>query len=343
MICLALWSQPGSRPRISPQRHNYHTGLNVPPTSHGTHQSPSVLSPNLFSSGSFNGSLSIICMFYSHPLPVWSSFPISHFSVTPSFHHYAGNNGRWALLFLRRGEGCGMEAVHDSLSVKKGHMFYFQVTRTHNCLPEWIFKQTHSLCARCRQLKSEEVGQSERQPAVVGPTNEECVRGVDLAVRRRIKWLIGGARRGEGVKRSALPPSLLLSLPLSLSLSLPSPAKRKGHWGWTNKSHGHQTLLTTAALGLHSDGVLLVSAVCSYPHPKGARTVWTHARMHANIHAAESPRQHDSGFTSPHSVRSLIPRVALEQHQQYERREKGERGTIQLLDCCYSALQGSCR
>lgn len=55
------------------------------------------------------------------------------------------------------------------------------------------------------------------------------MRGVDLAVRRRIKWLIGGARRGEGVKRSALPPSLLVSLPPSLSL--PSSARRKGHWG----------------------------------------------------------------------------------------------------------------
>lgn len=219
-------------------------------------------------------------------------------------------------------------------------MFYFQVTRTHNCLPEWIFKQTSSLALTADSWNLRKLGRQERQPAVVGPTNEECVRGVDLAVRRRIKWLIGGARRGEGVKRSALPPSLLLSLPLSLSL--PSSAKRKGHWGWTNKSHGHQTLLTTAALGLHSDGVLLVSAVYSYPHPKDVCTVWIHAHMHANIHAAESPHQHDSGFTSPHSVRSLIPRVALEQHQ-YEQREKGERGTIQLLNCCYSALQGSCR
>lgn len=43
MICLALWSQPGSSPRISPQRHNYHTGLNVPPTSSGTHQRPFTL------------------------------------------------------------------------------------------------------------------------------------------------------------------------------------------------------------------------------------------------------------------------------------------------------------
>lgn len=113
VIGLALWSQPGSRPRISPQRHNYHTGLNVPPTSHGTHQSRSVLSPNLFSSGSFDGSLSIICMFYSHTLPVWSSFPIPHFSATPSFHHYAGNDRRWALLFLRRGEGCPWLTVSE--------------------------------------------------------------------------------------------------------------------------------------------------------------------------------------------------------------------------------------
>lgn len=64
--------------------------------------------------------------------------------------------------------------------------------------------------------------QSIRQSAVVVRSGSECVRGVDLAVGRRIKWLIGGARRGEGVKRSALPLSWFLFLPLS---------QRKGHWG----------------------------------------------------------------------------------------------------------------
>lgn len=43
---------------------------------------------------------------------------------------------------------------------------------------------------------------------VVRGSFESESRGVDLAVGRRIKWLIGGARRGEGVKR----PSLLLFL-----------------------------------------------------------------------------------------------------------------------------------
>lgn len=45
VISLALWSEPGSGPRISPQRHNYHTGLNVPPTSYSSHQRPYILSP----------------------------------------------------------------------------------------------------------------------------------------------------------------------------------------------------------------------------------------------------------------------------------------------------------
>ena len=77
VICLALWSQPGSGPRISPQRHNYHTGLNVPPTICSTHQRSSILSPNLFPSDAFALSLSIIRIFYSPTLPVCSpSIPL---------------------------------------------------------------------------------------------------------------------------------------------------------------------------------------------------------------------------------------------------------------------------
>lgn len=73
---------------------------------------------------------------------------------------------------------------------------------------------------------------------------------------------------------------------------------------------------------------LLVSTECLFPLPKDPR-------MHANTHPTESRHQHDSSFTSPHSVRSLIPQVALEQHQQYKHREKGWGGrrTIQLLNC----------
>lgn len=175
MICLALWSQPGSGPRISPQRHNYHTGLNVPPTSHGTHQRPSVLSPNLFSSDSFSRSLSIICMFYSHTLPVWSYFSIPHFSLSLSlFLSIIMLETTWdecSHFFLRRGEDYGMDAVHDSLSVK-GHMFYFQVTRIHNCLPKWIFKRKNCTHAHCRQLKSQQDGQSERQTVSSGGPNQ---------------------------------------------------------------------------------------------------------------------------------------------------------------------------
>lgn len=83
VICLTLWSQPGSGPRISPQRHNYHTGLNVPPTSYSTHQRPSIPSPTLFSSDAFDLSLSIISMFHSHTLPACSS-SIPYFSLSPA-------------------------------------------------------------------------------------------------------------------------------------------------------------------------------------------------------------------------------------------------------------------
>lgn len=53
----------------------------------------------------------------------------------------------------------------------------------------------------------------------VRPARRACVRGVDLAVRRRIKWLIGGARRGEGVKPSGQPSlfSSWVGLPRSAS------------------------------------------------------------------------------------------------------------------------------
>lgn len=163
---------------------------------------------------------------------------------------------------------------------------------------------------------------SGRQSAVVVRTSSECVRGVDLAVRRRIKWLIGGARRGEGVKRSALP-SLLVSL--SPPLSLPQPGEKAIGAEQTN----HMAIKHYSPL-LHWDFIQTAfywSLQCAHTHiQRRTHTFWTHTRAHANIHTAESPHQHDSGFTSPHSVRSLIPRVALEQHQQYERREKGREG-----------------
>lgn len=211
---LSLWSQPGSGPRISPQRHNYFTGLNVPPTSYSSHQRPSLLQ-TLAPSEAFGLSLSIISMF-----------------LLPD-----ASNNVWKELFL----------LEDAVKVMK-----WELTRCqrNNILHEhqvpnqrlllFFFMYTWWL--------------TNWQSAVVVRTNSECVRGVDLAVGRRIKWLIGGPRRGEGVKRSDLPPSLFFFSPS---------ARRKGHWGWTNKSHGHQTQLTTAALGLHSDSVLLVSAACT--------------------------------------------------------------------------------
>lgn len=94
MICLALWSQSGSSPRISPQRHNYHTGLNVPPTSSGTHQRPFTLqtsSPPILSLGS----LSINRMFYSRAQPVL----VFLLFFSPS--DYPGSEVRWKFSTFR--------------------------------------------------------------------------------------------------------------------------------------------------------------------------------------------------------------------------------------------------
>lgn len=133
----------------------------------------------------------------------------------------------------------------------------------------------------------------------------------------------------EGKRCEAIGP--LPAFPLfSLSLFLSSSACRKGHWGWTNKSHGHQTLLTTAALGLHSDSVYW-SLQCAYSCFKK-----THACT--QTHTPPSLPINMTVVLQVPTVRSLIPQVALEQHQQYKHREKGgERRTIQLLNC--SAVQ----
>lgn len=92
-----------------------------------------------------------------------------------------------------------------------------------------MFKQKAALVPTADSYETTKThSQSGRQLAAVGLASSECARGVDLAVRRGIKWLIGGAWRGEGAKRSALPPFLLvsLSLPPSVSLSLPQPGER---------------------------------------------------------------------------------------------------------------------
>ena len=116
------------------------------------------------------------------------------------------------------------------------------------------------------------VGRGSRQSAAVVRSSSECVRGVDLAVGRRIKWLIGGARGGEGVKRSALP-SLLVSLPLPPSLSLPQPGEKAIGAEQTN----HMAIKHYSPL-LHWDFIQTAfywSLQCAHtPHPK------THTQRH---------------------------------------------------------------
>lgn len=93
-----------------------------------------------------------------------------------------------------------------------------------------------------QKVDKTESDRGSRQPVTVVQTSSECVKGVDLAVGRRIKWLIGGARRGEGAKRSALPLSwfLFLSLPRSPSLcqeKRPLGLNKQITWPWNTTHH----------------------------------------------------------------------------------------------------------
>lgn len=131
----------------------------------------------------------------------------------------------------------------------------------------------------------------------------------------------------EGRRCEAIGP-LLLPFPLfSLSLFLSQQKRPLGlnkQITWPSNTTHHR------CTGTPFRQRLLVSAVCLFPLPKDARK---RTQTHTHTHTAELPHQHDSGFTSPHIVRSPIPQVALEQHQQYKHREKGgERRTIQLLN-----------
>lgn len=123
-------------------------------------------------------------------------------------------------------------------------------------------------------------------------------------------WCGQEGRRCEAI---GPPPAFpLFSLSLSLFLSQQKrPLGLNKQITWPSNTTHHR------CTGTSFRQRLLVSAVCLLPLPKDAH-------MHANAHTAEPPHQHDSSFTSPHSVRSLIPRVALEQHQQCKHREKGE-------------------
>lgn len=111
VICLALSSQPGSGPRISPQRHNYHTRLNVPPTSYSTYQRPSIHFPQLSFPLMLSIFLSIITVSPSHTVLACSSSNLLPLSWTHSLFFYHVLNGvRWKLLFLkmlwRQWNGC---------------------------------------------------------------------------------------------------------------------------------------------------------------------------------------------------------------------------------------------
>lgn len=157
---LALWSRPGSSPRISPQRHNYHTGLNVPPTSSGTHQRPFTLqtsSPPILSLGS----LSINRMFYSrdHPVLVFFFF----FSLIIFFPSRL--SWKW----------CEINAFNFLDGLKKTIGWMRTIDRCLWCIIRWYMSQTitqnsqrstHScLC----QKKSYQDGLADRLQLLVQP------------------------------------------------------------------------------------------------------------------------------------------------------------------------------
>ena len=233
---------------------------------------------------------------------------------------------------------------YNGLDAVKGHTLHSKMTLTPYCLhvPIRIFKQKFA-----RKLSKTEIPPrqtvrwSGRQSAAVVRTSSECVRGVDLAVRRRIKWLIGGL---GGEKVWSGQPSTLSWFPFSPppSLSLPQPGEKAIGAEQTN----HMAIKHYSPL-LHWDFIQTAfywSLQCAHTHiQRRTHTIWTHTCAHANIHTAESPHQHDSGFTSPHSVRSLIPRVALEQHQQCERREKGREGQFNYWTASVPLCREGCQ
>lgn len=130
-------------------------------------------------------------------------------------------------------------------------------------------------------------------------------------------------REGRRCEAIGPPPAFLL---VSLSLFLSQQKRPLGlnkQITWPSNTTHHR------CTGTSFRQRLLVSAVCLFPLLKDA-----HKHANAHTHTDEPPHQHDSSFTSPHSVRSLIPRVALQQHQQYKRREKGgtkDNSAIELL------------
>lgn len=146
-------------------------------------------------------------------------------------------------------------------------------------------------------------------------------------------WGLEG-RRCEAIS----PPSLSPGFPFSpsLCLPLPSPARRKGYWGWTNKSHGHQTLLTTAALGL----------LTTFYRPlqcADTRSQKTHARSeHMCVHTMEpSPSRWQWFYKSPQCEVSYSPSSSRTTSAVWALGNVcGGGATIQQLNCCYSASRG---
>lgn len=128
-----------------------------------------------------------------------------------------------------------------------------------------------------------------RPSAVVVPTGSECVRGVDLAVRRRIKWLIGGARRGEGVRRLALLPlSRLLCLSLARSPSLrqekrPLGLNKQITWP-SNTTHHHCTGTSFRQRFTGLCSALIPTSKDAHTHTHRLNT-HTHTHTHACKHA----------------------------------------------------------
>lgn len=138
-------------------------------------------------------------------------------------------------------------------------------------------KQNANAHGRCRTA-----GVADRPQRVAGPTGWDCVSGVDLAVRRRIKWLIGVAGRGEGVKRSAPPPP---AVPPVFSLSLPQPAEKAIGAEQTN----HMAIKHDSP-PLHWDSIQTAfTGLCSVLIPAFKRRTQTHANAHRCIHTHTPP------------------------------------------------------
>lgn len=247
--------------------------------------------PNLFSSDSFTRFSTWFSIHYPYVLFTCSACLV-FFSFCPIFFFLST-----IVLEMMWNERSQLFRWNE-----KDRRMHDEVIPIHNRPSKSSCKQNASAHGRCRTA-----GAADRPQRVAGPTGYDCVSGVDLAVRRRIKWLIGVAGRGEGVKRSPPPP--LLPFPLFFSLSLPQPAEKAIGAEQTN----HMAIKHYSP-PLHWDSIQTAfTGLCSVLIPASKRRTQTHANAHkcththAHTHRRASPSTWQWFYKSPQCEVSYSP------------------------------------